>query len=107
MSVHKAVHNHRRPLVALTGTVVLAASALVAAPASAGPHSAGSGSGGSGGAGGSGGPTVIASGLDSPRLLSFGPHGALYVPEAGSGGSGPCVAGPTGRVCFGRTGALT
>src|SRR4051812_30430042 len=107
MSVHRTVHTHRRPLVALTGTVVLAASALVAAPASAGSGSAGSGSAGSGGAGGSGDSTVIATGLDSPRLPSFGPDGALYVPEAGSGGSGPCVTGPTGEVCFGRTGALT
>ena len=26
---------------------------------------------------------VLASGLDSPRKLSFGPDGALYVAEAG------------------------
>ena len=31
--------------------------------------------------------TVIASGLDSPRGLTFGPGGQLYVAQAGSGGS--------------------
>ena len=29
---------------------------------------------------------VIASGLDNPRKLAFGPDGALYVAEAGRGG---------------------
>jgi glucose/arabinose dehydrogenase len=87
----------RRPLLAVAGSVALAASTLAAAPSA----SAGDGSGSSGG------PTVVASGLNSPRQLSFGPHGALYVAEAGTGGSGPCVVGPTGKVCFGRTGSVT
>src|SRR4051812_9736432 len=87
----------RRPLVAVAGSVALAASTLAAAPsATAGGDS-----------GGSGGPTVVAHGLNSPRQLSFGPHGALYVTEAGTGGSGPCVTGETGKVCFGRTGSVT
>jgi glucose/arabinose dehydrogenase len=30
--------------------------------------------------------TVVASGLDGPRGLKFGPDGAFYVAEAGSGG---------------------
>src|SRR6266849_701021 len=30
--------------------------------------------------------TVVASGLNGPRGLKFGPDGALYVAEAGSGG---------------------
>ncbi len=36
--------------------------------------------------------TVIASGLDNPRGLSFGPDGALYIAEAGvASGTGPSV----------------
>ncbi len=51
---------------------------------------------------------VIASGLDNPRGLAFGPEGALYVAEAGRGGDGPCVDGPFGGpVCYGPTGAVT
>src|SRR5262245_3174618 len=57
--------------------------------------------------------TVIASGLDGPRGLEFGPDGALYVAEAGRGGPtvtteppcqqvpppvGPYHGGPTARV---------
>ena len=38
---------------------------------------------------------VIASGLDNPRRLAFGPDGALYVAEAGRGGeSSLCEIGP-------------
>jgi hypothetical protein len=50
---------------------------------------------------------VVASGLDNPRHLSFR-DSTLYVAEAGSGGSGPCIAGPEGGdVCLGLTGAIT
>jgi hypothetical protein len=61
------------------------------------------------GPGGSGRLTVVADGLDNPRGIGFGPDGALYVAESGSGGSGPCVAGGPegGETCFGRTGAVT
>ncbi len=49
----------------------------------------------------------VASGLNNPRQLSFAPNGALYVAEAGTGGSGPCVDGAEGEVCFGPTGSVT
>src|SRR5688500_7757987 len=52
--------------------------------------------------------TVVAKGLDNPRGLDIGGQGALYVTEAGRGGSGPCVTGPEGAPsCFGLTGAVT
>jgi hypothetical protein len=56
-----------------------------------------------------GGPLeVVASGLDNPRGLDFGPWGALYVAEAGRGGEGPCIVGPEGgNVCAGASGAIT
>lgn len=55
---------------------------------------------------------AVANNLDSPRGLTFGPDGALYVVEAGRGGTSPCIpapgAGPTGpQVCYGPTGAIT
>jgi hypothetical protein len=51
---------------------------------------------------------VVASGLNNPRGLDFGPDGALYVAEAGAGGPGPCITGPEGRErCFGSTGSVT
>jgi sugar lactone lactonase YvrE len=57
---------------------------------------------------GGGGLEVVADGLDNPRGIGFGPDGALYVAESGSGGAGPCIASPEGgEACFGRTGAVT
>ncbi len=55
---------------------------------------------------------VFATGLDSPRGLTFDSDGALYITEAGRGGEGPCIpapgAGPDGpTVCYGTTGAIT
>jgi hypothetical protein len=52
--------------------------------------------------------TTIADGLRSPRGLAFAPDGALYVAEAGRGGSGPCLIGPEGdEVCYGASGAIS
>src|SRR5215204_5425335 len=51
--------------------------------------------------------SVIAAGLNNPRGLNFGPNGALYVAEAGSGGAGPCAPGPEGVRCYGTTGSIT
>jgi hypothetical protein len=55
---------------------------------------------------------VVATGLDNPRGLAFGPGGALFVAEAGRGGPGPpCATAPPpppGNVqCYGATGAVT
>jgi hypothetical protein len=51
---------------------------------------------------------VIASGLDNPRGLTFGPDRALYVAEAGRGGDGKCITNGAGQIaCFGYTGAIT
>lgn len=53
--------------------------------------------------------TVVATGLDNPHGLTFGPYGALYVAEAGSGGTGTCVPNPDGGAptCYGPSGAIT
>ncbi|HEY9691487.1 MAG TPA: ScyD/ScyE family protein [Oculatellaceae cyanobacterium] len=52
--------------------------------------------------------SVLASNLNSPRGLNFGLDGALYVTEAGSGGTGPCLPSPGGgQTCYGATGSVT
>jgi hypothetical protein len=52
--------------------------------------------------------TPVASGLDNPRGMAFGPNGALYVAEAGQGGTDFCFdhAG-FGHACAGMSGAVT
>jgi len=51
---------------------------------------------------------VVASGLANPRGLNFGPEGGLYVAEAGTGGTGPCIVNSNNQfVCYGETGAIT
>jgi hypothetical protein len=51
--------------------------------------------------------TPIASGLDNPRDLAFGPDGKLYVAEAGHGGS-ECVTGPESETqCIGFTSGVS
>jgi hypothetical protein len=98
---------------AVAGLLALAAvtalgGAATAAPSEKSPSQA-MADAAKGGSGGSGGLTVVAEGLDNPRGIGFGPDGALYVAESGSGGTGPCIpAGPEGgESCFGPTGAVT
>lgn len=50
---------------------------------------------------------VVVTGLDNPRGVAFGPEGALYIAQAGSGGAGPCGPGPEGTRCYGDTGAIS
>jgi hypothetical protein len=41
-------------------------------------------------------------------LVNFGPEGALYVTEAGTGGTAPCIVNSNNQfVCYGGTGAIT
>ncbi|MEU5865843.1 ScyD/ScyE family protein [Nonomuraea sp. NPDC047529] len=57
--------------------------------------------------------TVVASKLDGPRGLAFGPDGALYVAESGSGGKIRCATvpaepgGKASKVCLGLTGKIS
>lgn len=52
--------------------------------------------------------TVVMRGLDNPRGLAVAPNGALYVTEAGRGGSGPCAPNAANELrCYGETGAIT
>jgi sugar lactone lactonase YvrE/ribosomal protein L24E len=90
--------------VAGTGTALLLGVALsgVGATLSAGPASAAS-------------IQTIATGLNSPRHLTVGPDGALYVAEAGTGGPGPTGSNCVATVneahaattdCLGTTGSI-
>ena len=51
--------------------------------------------------------TVVVAGLDNPRGLAFGPEGALYIAQAGSGGDGLCGPGPEGTRCYGDSGTIS
>ncbi|MEO8555049.1 MAG: ScyD/ScyE family protein [Actinomycetota bacterium] len=51
--------------------------------------------------------TVVAVGLDNPRGLAFGPHGDLYIAEAGHGGDVCLGDGPEGPACAGLTSGMT
>ncbi|MEV7007583.1 ScyD/ScyE family protein [Streptosporangium sp. NPDC051022] len=59
------------------------------------------------------GPTVVAKGLDSPRGLSFGPDGTLYIAESGHGGKIKCATPPAQngekaeKMCLGLTGRIS
>jgi len=49
----------------------------------------------------------VMTGLANPRGLAWGPEGALYVAEAGRGGTGPCFIVLTSTVCYGATGGVS
>ncbi|PSF39037.1 ScyD/ScyE family protein [Aphanothece hegewaldii CCALA 016] len=54
-------------------------------------------------------PTVLQTGLQSPRGMTFGPDGKLYLTEAGTGGNGACVPSPSApgqTLCYGATSSL-
>src|SRR4030095_10525856 len=54
-------------------------------------------------------PTVVMTGLDNPRGMNFGPHGALYVTEAGRGGGvgAPSIVQRGTPFYYGATGAVS
>jgi len=51
---------------------------------------------------------VVARGLANPRQLSVAPDGAVYVAEAGAGGSVRCstIRGTKSRICLGDSGSI-
>lgn len=49
---------------------------------------------------------TIMSGLDNPRGLAQGPDGAIYVTEAGHGGTAPCATMRGTTMCAGANGAV-
>lgn len=49
----------------------------------------------------------VMTGLANPRGLAWGPEGALYVAEAGRGGTGPCFIVLGSTVCYGATGGVS
>jgi hypothetical protein len=50
---------------------------------------------------------TVMTGLDNPRGLAWGPEGALYVAEAGTGGPVPCGVGPEGPEFAGFSGGIS
>lgn len=51
--------------------------------------------------------TEVVGGLDSPRGVAVASDGTIYVAEAGTGGTGPCVMHPElGNLCFGGSGRI-
>lgn len=58
-------------------------------------------------------PEVVATGLNTPWKMTFGPDGGLYVAESGSAGDESCVSrtnpetGEEQQACYGATGSIT
>lgn len=110
----------RRTALGLTTALVVISAALTSPSSSLAAASDGDDD-----SGGSGPPwKVVATGLDNPRHLDIAysknrhhrsnrgdrNSAALYVAEAGRGGTGDCLANPEdpeGSVCFGLSGAVT
>ncbi|HEY5358493.1 MAG TPA: ScyD/ScyE family protein [Streptosporangiaceae bacterium] len=76
-----------------TAVGLVAALGVVVAPA-AGAQARGSGF------------KVIASHLNNPRGLAWGPGGAIFLAEAGRGGKTCLSGGPQGKTCIGLTGSF-
>ncbi len=51
--------------------------------------------------------TVVSTHLNNPRKIFLGRDGALYVVEAGTGGSDSCLGTGTTKTCIGLTGSIT
>ena len=91
-------------LTALLGTALATAAVTLAAP----PSTAAGPAGTADPDGRAAARTVVASGLDNPRHLSFDRRGRLFVAESGQGGNGTCLGGAEGgEVCYGTSGAIT
>lgn len=79
-----------RRTIRLCAVGALAASVVVALPASASDHL-----------------ETVLTGVDNGRGLTFDADGNLWVASSGVGGTGPCVVGPEGGdACYGETGAI-
>lgn len=58
-------------------------------------------------------PEIVATGLNAPYKLTFGPDGALYVAESGTAGDEECLertspeSGEVMETCYGATGSVT
>jgi hypothetical protein len=50
---------------------------------------------------------LVATGLDNPRKIFLGAGGAVYVAEAGTGGTDECLGTGASKACIGLTGSIT
>jgi hypothetical protein len=107
---HGVTHNHhgvargeqkmrKTPILAGMATVAGLVAALAMVAPAAGAQARGQQHHGSG-------FTVIASHLNNPRGLAWGPGGAIFLAEAGRGGKTCLSGGPEGETCLGLTGSF-